>query len=214
MEELRYDLVQRLLKGNTEWAARKAQEEPDLFEKLSSGQQPKVLFIGCSDSRVPASEIFGAKPGELFVLRNIANVISPGDLSALCVIQYSVEVLKVEHIFVCGHRQCGGVLASLSDKRLGLIDSWLQCIREVQDANREELLAIDDEEAKINKIIELNVQRSMRKVALTSFVQDAWKQGRNLSIHGFVYDLKDGIVKELGFELSSQEQCHNFKYQV
>jgi len=195
-----------LLENNKKWAAKVTQENPDFFHNLAKQQHPKYLWIGCADSRVPANQIIGLRPGEVFVHRNIANVVSNSDLNCLSVIQYAVEVLKVTDIIVCGHYGCGGVRAALSDKPLGLIDNWLRHIKDVYE--RSDLPCNEDvhSEACSDKLCELNVGAQVRNVCHTTIVQQAWSRGQKLSVHGWVYSLEDGLINDLGFGISSSEQ--------
>ena len=186
----------RLLANNRVWAARKAAADPEFFSRLTSQQAPRYLWIGCSDSRVPANEIIGLDPGEVFVHRNVANLAPPQDTNYLSVLQYAVEVLKVQVIVVCGHYGCGGVRAAVSGERLGLIDHWLQPIRDVYDARSGELAALGGDD-RLDRLCELNVIDQVRNVAQNPFVHDAWRRGQTLEIHGFVYGLKDGLLRLL-----------------
>jgi carbonic anhydrase len=189
-------MVQPLLENNRLWSQRKTQADPNFFARLVGQQAPQYLWIGCSDSRVPANEIVDLDPGELFVHRNVANLAPPQDANYLSVLQYSVEVLKVRHIMVVGHYGCGGVAAAIDGQRRGLIDHWLHPIREVYAANRRELEAIGDELAMLNRLCELNVRRQVQNVASDVFVQQAWADGQPLAIHGWVYSLANGLVSD------------------
>lgn len=187
---------QRLIKNNTEWAAERLQLDPDYFKKLASGQSPEFLWVGCSDSRVPANEITGTIPGEIFVHRNIANMVVHTDLNFLSVLQYAVEVLHVKHIIVCGHYGCGGVLAAMTNNNNGLVDKWLRNIKEVYQKHEKELVAIPVELDRANRLVELNVMEQVHNLAKTTIVQKAWKN-RSLQVHGWVYGLHDGRIKDL-----------------
>jgi len=183
--------------NNRAWSARKTQVDPEFFRRLENQQSPKYLWIGCADSRVPANEIVGLDPGELFVHRNVANLAPPQDANYLSVLQYSVDVLKVRHILVVGHYGCGGVAAAVDGQRRGLIDHWLHPIREVHAHHRCELEVIEDDRARWDRLVELNVIRQVKNVASDIFVQDAWARGQALSVHGWVYSLRNGIANDL-----------------
>ncbi len=200
--------LQHLLDNNRAWAAQMEIERPGFFAKLSKLQSPKYLWIGCSDSRVPANEITGLDPGEVFVHRNVANVVVHSDLNALSVIQYAVDMLKVEHIMVVGHYGCGGVLATLRGARVGLVDNWLRHVHDVKLRHRRRLdhLPLVEQE---DVLCEMNVIEQVGNVALANVVQDAWARGQKLSIHGWCYGLKDGLVKDLGVSMSRPEEVVN-----
>ena len=187
---------------NRDWAARRLADDPNFFKRLLGQQAPEYLWIGCSDSRVPANEIVGLDPGEMFVHRNVANLAPPQDANYLSVLQFAVDVIKVRHILVVGHYGCGGIRAAVSGQRLGLVDHWLHPIREVHAAHKAELEAIEDETARLNRLCELNVMRQVQNVASDVFVQDAWARGQPLCIHGWVYSLATGIVNDLGVSVS------------
>src|SRR3974390_3182468 len=195
-------MLEILKANNRAWAARKVAADTDFFKRLERTQSPEYLGIGCADSRVPANEIVGLDPGELFVHRNVANLAPPQDANYLSVLPFAVEVLKVRHIMVVGHYGCGGVSAAVDGKRRGLVDHWLHPIREVFQRNRAELEAISDERARLNRLCELNVTRQVVNVASDVFVQDAWLRGQSLSVHGWVYSLSAGLVNELGVTVS------------
>ena len=190
-------MLDHLKENNRRWAEGKVASDPDFFRRLERQQAPEYLWIGCADSRVPANEIVGLDPGELFVHRNVANLAPPQDANYLSVLQFAVEVLKVRHILVVGHYGCGGVSAAVDGKRRGLVDHWLHPIREVFEAHRAELKAIADERARMNRLCELNVKRQVRNVASDVFVQDAWSRGQVLSVHGWVYALGSGLITDL-----------------
>ncbi|HZK99774.1 MAG TPA: carbonic anhydrase [Caulobacteraceae bacterium] len=190
---------------NLAWSQAKRRVDPDFFSRLERQQNPAYLWIGCSDSRVPANEIVGLDPGELFVHRNIANLAPPQDANYLSVLQFAVEVLQVRHVLVVGHYGCGGVRAALDDERHGLIDHWLHPIREIAEIRRDELAGFPEGRARQNRLCELNVIRQVRNVASDVFVRDAWTRGQKLSIHGWVYALSDGLVRDLGVTISTQE---------
>lgn len=197
--------LKTLFDRNTKWATRIKEENPSFFEELSEGQAPEYLWIGCSDSRVPANQIVDLPPGNLFVHRNIANVVENTDLNCLSVIQYAVEVLKVKHVIVCGHYGCGGVKASIDDQEHGLIDNWLRQIKDVHRRNRRELETLEGE-ARINRLCELNVIAQVKNVCETPIVKSAWKQGAELSVHGWIYGLEDGKLQDLDFCISSLQE--------
>lgn len=198
-------MLSHLKQNNREWAARKIAADAGFFRRLEGQQAPEYLWIGCSDSRVPANEIVGLDPGELFVHRNIANLAPPQDANYLSVLQFAVEVLKVKHILVVGHYGCGGIAAAVDGRRLGLVDHWLHPIREVHDENRRELAAIEDPPRRLDRLCELNVIRQMRNVAADVFVQDAWARSQKLSVHGWVYSLSSGIITDLNVTVSGPD---------
>jgi carbonic anhydrase len=191
---------QRLLLENKAWAQEKVMDDPDFFNRLKDIQTPEFLWIGCSDSRVPANEITGTQPGEIFVQRNIANMVVHTDMNLLSVLQYAVEVLKVKHIIVCGHYGCGGVKAAMTNHSLGLINKWLRNIKDVYRFHREELDAIEETDDRVNRLVELNVQEQVMNLAKTSIVQAAWKKNHFPHLHGWVYGLNDGLIKPV-FEI-------------
>ena len=198
--------LQELIDNNARWAESIKEEDPLFFSKLASQQVPEFLWIGCSDARVPANEIVGLLPGDLFVHRNVANVVLHTDLNCLSVIQYAVDVLKVQHILVTGHYGCGGVRASMQDMQLGLIDGWLRSIRDLYYEHREALSRLPDEEAKLDRLCELNVIQQVANVSHTTIVQNAWHRGQALAIHGCIYSIKDGIWKSLNVTINGLEQ--------
>lgn len=187
----------QLLENNKEWVAKKLGEDPTFFKKLENGQQPPVLWIGCADSRVPANEIIGAQPGEVFVHRNIANMVVPTDMSMLSVLDYAVNVLKVRHVIVCGHYGCGGVKAAMTNNSYGIIDNWIRHIKDVYRFHKKELEAIADEGDRFNRFVELNVREQVQDLAKTSIVQNAWNRDQPLHLHGWVYGVGSGIIKDL-----------------
>lgn len=199
--------LDHLFKSNREWANRMTAADPDFFNRLVGVQSPKYLWIGCSDSRVPANEIMGLKPGEVFVHRNVANVVNHTDFNSLSVIQYAVSVLKVEHIMVVGHYGCGGVRAALLDQELGLIDNWLRHVRSIYRRTADRFAGLSLEE-KEDLLCELNVLDQTRHVEETSFVRNAWKQGQHLELHSWVYRLSDGLLRDLGFVPRSENNSH------
>ena len=191
-------MLDHLKQNNRNWAARKVSVDADFFRRLERQQAPEYLWIGCSDSRVPANEIVGLDPGEMFVHRNVANLAPPQDANYLSVLQFAVDVIRVEHILVVGHYGCGGIAAAIDGQRRGLVDHWLHPIREVHRDHRAELDAIPDERARLDRLCELNVMRQVENVAADVFVQDAWARGQRLCVHGWVYSLANGIVTDLG----------------
>ena len=188
---------ERLLAENKNWAREKLADDPEYFNRLVHVQNPEFLWIGCSDSRVPANEITGTQPGEIFVHRNIANMVIHTDLNLLSVLQYAVEVLKVKHIIVCGHYGCGGVKAAMTNHNFGIINKWIRNIKDVHRFHREEVDAITDEKQQLNRMIELNVQEQVLNLAKTSIIQKAWKERNVPHLHGWVYDLQDGLIKPI-----------------
>ena len=197
--------LHELFENNKKWAAEQTAADPDYFNRLAGGQSPKYLWVGCADSRMPAERITGLQPGELFVHRNIANVVIQTDLSLLSVVQYAVEALKVEHIIVCGHYGCGGVAAALADSELGLIENWLRHIKDVRDQHRELLDAQPDDKARTNRLCELNVLHQAVNVCGTTFVREAWGRGQEVTVHGVIYDLSEGLLHPLGLEVSGPD---------
>ena len=186
-----------LFEKNKKWVKETTDQNPDFFNNLANGQSPKFLWIGCSDSRVPANEITGTQPGDIFVHRNIANMVIHTDMSMLSVLDYSVNVLGVKHIIVCGHYGCGGVLTAMGNKQVGLIDNWLRHIKDVYRLHQQELNAITDMQKRSDRLVELNVQEQVRDLAKTSIVQNAWANGQFIQVHGLVYSLKSGILQDL-----------------
>lgn len=186
-----------LISGNREWVDQRMKDDPDYFRKLSQGQSPEILWIGCSDSRVPANQITGTKPGEVFVHRNIANVCVHSDMNMLSVLDYAVNVLKVKHVIVAGHYGCGGVAAALSNKQFGLIDNWLRHIKDVYRLYSHELDRISDTQLKVNRLVELNVIEQAYNLCKTTIIQNAWKERSDLEVHGWVIDIGTGLVKDL-----------------
>lgn len=202
-------VIEELIRNNKEWAEQTKKKEPDFFDKLANQQHPEILWIGCSDSRVSSNLITGKKPGEIFVHRNVANVVENTDFNCLSVLQYAVEYLKVNTIIVCGHYNCGGVTAAYHGKELGLIDNWLRNIRDVYYANQDEIYKLDDEKARIDRLCELNVKHQVHNVCHTTIVQNAWKRGQKLSVCGMIYDVSDGILKDLKVVLDSADAVSN-----
>jgi len=197
--------TEELFQRNRDWAASMIDKNPDFFNSLAAQQAPEYLWIGCSDSRVPANELLGMAPGELFVHRNIANVVVHSDLNCLSVLQFAIDVLKVKHIIVCGHYGCGGVNAARTNTRVGLADNWLRHVRDVHDKH-EKYLGNVAGAAATNRLVELNVAEQVINVAQTTVVRDAWERGQGLTIHGWVYGLQDGLLRDLGITVQSQEE--------
>lgn len=193
-----------LLGKNRIWADEMTRNDPQFFQRLSSQQAPEYLWIGCADSRVPATQLVGLLPGEMFVHRNVANVVVHTDLNCLSVIQYAVEVLKVKHIIVCGHYGCGGVQAAFQNRPFGLIDNWLRHVQDVMQRHITKLDALESETDKVNRLCELNVLEQAIHVGQTTILQGAWARGQAISIHGMIYGLKDGLLRDLGVHISSQ----------
>ena len=196
--------LKHLFENNRAWAERMLAQEPEFFDKLAHLQNPEYLWIGCSDSRVPANQITGLQPGEVFVHRNVANVVVHTDLNCLSVMQFAVDVLKVKHIIVCGHYGCGGVRAALTGERLGLIDNWLRHIQDVRDRHAALLASLDDEAAS-NRLCELNVIEQVANVAQTTILRDAWERGQPIAVHGWIYGLSDGRLRDLGMTVEGLE---------
>jgi carbonic anhydrase len=203
--------LDKLLSNNRIWAAGERRREPDYFTKLSQLQAPEYLWIGCSDSRVPANQITGLAPGEVFVHRNVANIVVHADLNCLSVLQYAVDVLKVKHVIVCGHYGCGGVTAAHDNLKLGLIDNWLRHVQDVGQKHRDALNALQTREMRVARLCELNVIEQVVNVAQTTVVQDAWARGQDLTVHGWAYDLSDGVIRDLKMSMEAPrdlEECY------
>jgi carbonic anhydrase len=200
------DFYETLLANNQDWVTDKLSIDPMYFEKLAQGQKPPVFWIGCSDSRVPANEIIGAQPGEVFVHRNIANMVIHSDMNMLSVLDYAVNVLEVKHVIVCGHYGCGGIQTAMKNQHIGIIDNWIRHIKDVYRLNDEELDAIEDEEARFDRFVELNVKEQVYDLAKTSIVQGAWRNGKKLGIHGWVYGLDNGLIKDLNYSMWDNSQ--------
>ena len=196
------DFYKKILDNNKKWVQDKLAISPNYFKNLADGQEPPLLWIGCSDSRVPANEIIGAEPGEVFVHRNIANMVLHTDMNMLSVLDYAVNALKVKHVIVCGHYGCGGVKAAMGNNSIGIIDNWIRHIKDVYRFHHQELDAILDEKQRFNKFVEINVKEQVMDLAKTSIVQNAWKNGQELSLHGWVYGLNDGYVTDLDVNFS------------
>ena len=197
--------LKHLLKNNRQWSQSTRELKPDFFLKLSKQQSPEYLWIGCADSRVPANDIVGLLPGELFVHRNVANVVVHTDLNCLSVLQYAVEILKVKHIIVCGHYGCGGVMAALQNQKLGLINNWLRHIQDVRDKHHA-LIELFREQQRVDLLCELNVLEQVMHVCQTTIVQGAWESGQELSVNGWVYGLEDGLVHDMGISVTGLEE--------
>lgn len=204
------DTYTSLLEGNKAWVAETLKEDPSFFDTLSAGQAPPVLWIGCSDSRVPANQITNTLPGDIFVHRNIANVVTHNDMSLLSVLDYSVNVLKIKHVIVCGHYGCGGVNAALGNQRVGLIDNWLRNIKDVYQFNEAEMSAITDPQKRSDRLVELNAIHGARNVSTTSIVQNAWESGQELSVHAWAYSLKTGLITDLKATASGLDDVKPF----
>lgn len=196
----------RLLDQNRQWAERIKASDPDFFQTLAKQQSPKFLWIGCADSRVPANQLVGLIPGEMFVHRNVANLVVHTDFNCLSVMQYAVDVLKVEHIIVCGHHGCGGVKAALDNAQLGLIDNWLRHVQDIVRDHEAALMKIEDETKRLDRLCELNVIEQALNVGRTTIVQSAWQRGQELVVHGWIYGLQDGLLRDLGISIDSAEE--------
>ncbi len=197
MPNTKHITYESLLEGNKTFVANTLKLDPDYFEQLATGQNPPVLWIGCADSRVPANQITNTKPGEIFVHRNIANVVVHSDMNMLSVLDYAVNVLGVKHVIVCGHYGCGGVIAAIGNKENGIVDNWLRHIKDVYRLHTEELDAITDDQIRTDRLVELNVIENVNNLASTTIVQNAWKNGKDLSVHGWVYRLNTGYINDL-----------------
>jgi len=195
----------QLIENNKEWVEEKLNLDPNFFKNLAEGQSPPVLWIGCADSRVPANEIIGAQPGEVFVHRNIANMVVHTDMNMLSVLDYAVNALKVKHVIVCGHYGCGGVKAAMGNESIGLIDNWLRHIKDVYRLHKEELDAEKDEKKRFDKYVEINVKEQVFDLAKTSIVQNAWHNKQDLRLHGWVYGLDSGLIKDLEVNVKNDD---------
>ena len=200
------DNLQECFDANREWSTRMRERDPEFFERLKHQQRPEILWIGCSDSRLPPDRIVQKQPGEVFVHRNVANVVVHTDMNCLSVLQYGIEVLGVRHIVVCGHYGCGGVLAALQSRPLGLIDNWLRHIRDVHALHKAELDSIGDADRRADRLCELNVAAQVANVCRTTIVQDAWRQGRTLTVHGWIYSIADGLLRDLDICVENARQ--------
>lgn len=201
--------IKHLLENNQRWVEQQVSEDPEFFHDLATVHAPKYLWIGCSDARVAANQLVDLKPGELFVHRNVANLVAPNDMNLLSVVQYAVEVLKVEHIIICGHYDCGGVKASLTNQQFGLVDNWLRCLRDISHKHKTELEIIADPAERANRLSELNVMTQVRNICHTSIVQNAWVAGQPLVVHGWVYDVGCGLLKDLDCNASDPKQLED-----
>ena len=197
--------IKRLIQNNRDWSRRKTEQDPSFFKRLLAQQNPDFLWIGCADSRVPANDLVGLDPGELFVHRNVANLVVPSDFNCLSVLQYAIEVLQVRHIIVCGHYGCGGVRAALDRHDHGLINNWLAPIKEVASRHREELGAIAEEPKRLDRLCELSVMQQVKNVAQSPHVQRAWGRGQALDLHGWIYGIADGLVRDLAVSIEGPE---------
>lgn len=198
--------LQGCFDANRAWSAGMRDRDPQFFERLVHAQRPEILWIGCSDSRLPPDQIVGRLPGEIFVHRNVGNVVVHTDLNCLSVLQYGVEVLRVRHVVVCGHYGCGGVRAAMSPEPLGLIDNWLRHVRDVHMANRDEIESLADRAAREDRLCELNVAAQVANVCHTTIVQDAWRRGQPLAVHGWIYGLSDGLLRDLDLVVESDDR--------
>lgn len=199
-------LLKHLFENNKRWADSVESSHPGFFKKLFKQQAPELLWIGCSDSRVPANEIVGLLPGDIFVHRNVGNIILHSDLNCLSVLQYAVEILKVKHVIVCGHYGCGGVKAAMSHEKYGLIDNWLRNIKDIYKLNEGKINLLKTEQQKVDHLCELNVIEQVKSVVHTTIVQDAWDRGQDLSVHGWIYSIADGLLRDLNVCITSKEQ--------
>jgi carbonic anhydrase len=199
-------ILQECFVANRKWAAETAREDPDFFARVKNIHKPEMLWIGCSDARLPPNEIIGRRTGELFVHRNVANLVVHSDLNALSVLQYAIDVLGVKHIIVCGHYGCGGIETALDSRPHGLIDNWLRHVRDVRMAHHPELELLPDHTARSNRLAELNVKASVANVCHTTIVQDAWHRGQPLTVHGWIYALDDGLLRDLGLCIEKPDQ--------
>ena len=190
-------VLKHLFDNNRNWAANQVKKDAEFFKRLSQQQKPEYLWIGCSDSRVPANQIIGLPPGEVFVHRNVANLVVENDLNCLSVIQFAVEALKVKHIIVCGHYSCGGVKTVMENKKLGLIDSWLENIQRIKEKHSAAIFQLDDSQIQLDKMCELNVIEQVKNVCNSQIVKNAWKNDQKLSVHGWIYDISDGLLRDL-----------------
>ncbi|WP_277633048.1 carbonic anhydrase [Avrilella dinanensis] len=203
------DFYKQIIENNKKWVESKLALDPDFFKKLKDTQTPPLLWIGCSDSRVPANQIIGAQPGEVFVHRNIANMVVHSDMNMLSVLDYSVNVLKVKHVIVCGHYGCGGVKAAMGSSSVGIIDNWIRHIKDSYKFRKSDIEAIEDEQERFDRFVEWNTKQQVLNLSVTSIVQEAWSRGQELSVHGWVYGLDTGLVKDLDVTFSSHDDIRN-----
>lgn len=198
--------LHHLFENNRTWVGQMTENDPLFFQRLAGQQTPQILWIGCSDSRVPANQIIGMLPGEVFVHRNVANLVVHTDLNGLSVLQFAVDVLRVQHVIVCGHYGCGGVLATLQQKRLGLVDNWLRHVRDVYEMHQSALSAVPEAATQARRLCELNVLEQVRHVCETTILQDAWTRGQAVAVHGWIYDVADGLLKDLDLCVESPSE--------
>lgn len=203
------DFYQKLIENNRKWVEDKLALDPDFFNKLKDIQTPPLLWIGCSDSRVPANEIIGAQSGEVFVHRNIANMVIHTDMNMLSVLDYSVNILKIKHVIVCGHYGCGGVKAAMENNSVGIIDNWIRHIKDSYKFRKDDIRAIKDEQEKFDKFVEWNTKQQVLNLSISSIVQQAWNSGQELTVHGWVYGLETGLVKDLDVTFASHNDIRN-----
>lgn len=203
-------IIQNIFENNKAWVNKMLKEDPNYFENLAKGQSPEILWIGCSDSRVPPNEITNTKPGEIFIHRNIANMVVHSDMNLLSVLDYAVNALKVKHVVVCGHYECGGVKAAMSGKQNGLVDNWIRHIKDVYRLYEHELESIQDMQERFDRLVELNVREQLFDLSKTSIVQNAWESRNEPKLHGFVFDIKTGLLKDLNVHFDSQHQLPEF----
>lgn len=207
------DFYQKIIDNNKEWVEKMITDDAEYFKDLAKGQNPPLLWIGCADSRVPANEIIGAKPGEVFVHRNIANMVVHTDMNMLSVLDYAVNILKVKHVIVCGHYGCGGIKAAMTNSSFGLIDNWIRHIKDVYRFHEEYLESIEDKEARFNAFVEINIKEQVYDLAKTSIVQNAWRNGQDLTVHGWVYGLNSGYITDLQVNIKSNSELNEI-YQL
>ena len=200
------EFYKKIIENNKAWVEDMLKQDPEYFQRLAQGQQPPLLWIGCADSRVPANQIIGAQPGEVFVHRNIANMVIHSDMNMLSVLDYAVNVLKVEHVIVCGHYGCGGIQAAMTNNSIGLIDNWIRHIKTIYRLHKKELDNIEDEAARFDRFVELNVVEQVFDLAKTSIVQNAWKNDQKVHLHGWVYRVSSGIIRDLNVNVSNETQ--------
>jgi carbonic anhydrase len=201
-------ILNNLFDNNRDWAERMTRQDPAYFTSLVNQQTPEYLWIGCSDSRVPANQITGLAPGDVFVHRNVANVVVHADLNCLSTVQYAVDVLRVKHVIVCGHYGCGGVLAALRDDRLGLVDNWLRHVQDVRLRHQSEIDALPTLEARHRRLCELNVIDQVVNVSQTTVLRDGWSRGQSITVHGWIYDIRDGLLRDLGMSVNAETDLH------
>ena len=205
---MKMQVLPKLFENNKQWASEISASSPDFFSKLAAQQAPEYLWIGCSDSRVPANEIVGLLSGELFVHRNVANLVIHTDMNCLSVLQYAVDILNIKHVIVCGHYGCGGITAAMDDKPHGLVDNWLRHIRDIYQRHQEKLELIPDRSDRMRRLSELNVLEQVINVGNTTIIQDAWGRGQEISVHGWIYDVADGLLKDLDVSITSCEKLN------